>query len=102
MTDTEVVLAAFSRSGPEAVRRFVGMFGIALLDLRESDREVLHLFRDQLGIKPLYWTQDAAGEFAFSSEIKGLIALGVRSEVVATSSGKRPRCATRFPGTANR
>jgi asparagine synthase (glutamine-hydrolysing) len=72
-SDTEVVLEAWRRWGPEALGRFRGMFAFALLD------EVTgHLFlaRDQLGIKPLYLMRRGDG-LVFSSELKGLVsALG--------------------------
>jgi asparagine synthase (glutamine-hydrolysing) len=68
-SDTETLLAAFQWWGFEAtLSRCVGMFAIALWDLRDR---TLYLARDRFGEKPLYygWLGDA---FAFGSELKAL------------------------------
>lgn len=66
--DSEVILAGFSQWGAAAVRRFIGMFAIALWS---HDERKLYLLRDRLGVKPLYYGwQD--GALFFGSELKAL------------------------------
>jgi asparagine synthase (glutamine-hydrolysing) len=68
-SDTEVVLEAWRCWGPEALRRFRGMFAFALLDQGTGD---LVLARDPLGIKPLYYLPRSDG-VVFASELKALV-----------------------------
>jgi asparagine synthase (glutamine-hydrolysing) len=69
-SDTEVVLEAWRTWGPQALRRFRGMFAFALFDERSGE---LILARDPLGIKPLYFLPRGEG-VVFASELKALVA----------------------------
>ena len=71
--DTEVLLRAFLHWGPDFVSRLNGMFAIAVHDRRDG---TLWLYRDRLGVKPLFIAQ-AQGGLSFGSEIKALLAAGV-------------------------
>ena len=74
-TDTEVVLAAYREWGPRAVERFNGMWALAIWD---RERRELFLSRDRAGKKPLYYARDDKGTFYFASEVKALLAIGLR------------------------
>ena len=51
-SDSEVALVAFIHYGPEFVNKLNGIFSIAIYD---EMRNMLYLFRDHFGIKPLYY-----------------------------------------------
>ncbi|MGN8158600.1 XrtA/PEP-CTERM system amidotransferase [Salinisphaera sp. RV14] len=69
--DTETLLRAWQHWGAACVQRLRGMFAFAVWDA-ESGR--IHLVRDRLGIKPLYYAVTAAGDLVFGSELKTLMA----------------------------
>jgi asparagine synthase (glutamine-hydrolysing) len=89
--DSEVILKACGRWGIDAVRRFRGIFALALWDPRAR---AVHLVRDPMGIKPLYWTlvrdRDTGEEVVlFASEVRALLASGAvarRLEPAAVAS----------------
>ena len=68
-SDTEVILESISAFGLHTtLQRMIGMFAISVWDRKHRS---LHLVRDRLGIKPLYWAK--FGElFLFGSELKAL------------------------------
>lgn len=67
--DTEVLLAIYEQHGAKGVAKLRGQFAYALHDAKTGDT---HLFRDRLGILPLYYYADEKF-FAFASEIKALL-----------------------------
>lgn len=69
-SDTEVILKLYQRRGIESVARLNGMFAIAIWDKRQG---VLHLIRDRLGVKPLYYAR-VGNALLFGSEIKSILA----------------------------
>lgn len=68
-SDTEVVLNAYLEWGEKFILKVDGMFGMAIYDKRDH---TVKLFRDRLGIKPIYYYYDGIN-FGFASELKGII-----------------------------
>lgn len=68
-SDTETLLHAYRHWGERFVERCQGMFAIALYD---RDSGILRLYRDRLGVKPLYYTV-RNGHLLFASEIKAIL-----------------------------
>ena len=69
-SDTEVLLFAFAAWGAECVRHIRGMFAFAIW---RSTERALFLFRDPMGIKPLYYWVPPGGGIVFASEVKALL-----------------------------
>ncbi len=68
-SDTEVILHAYRKWGPDCVNHFRGMFAFALWD---DSQGLLFCARDRFGIKPLYYTV-VDGKLYFASEVKALL-----------------------------
>ncbi len=66
-SDTEVLAAALSFWGEDALDRLEGMWAFAWYDMRSGD---LLLSRDRFGEKPLYYFRDNDGALFFGSEVK--------------------------------
>jgi asparagine synthase (glutamine-hydrolysing) len=75
--DTESIIHAYEEYGEACVEKLRGMFAFAIWD---EPRQRLFLARDRLGIKPLYYYL-GRDSVAFASEIKALLAWGVKAEV---------------------
>ena len=65
-SDTEVIINSYRCWGIDCIKKFNGMFAIALFDFHS---ETLYLIRDRIGVKPLYYYCDN-NVLAFSSELK--------------------------------
>ncbi len=68
-TDSEVIIHAYEEFSFSFVKKLRGMFAFALYD---SNRDLLILVRDRIGIKPLYYFFDGE-DFIFASEIKAIL-----------------------------
>lgn len=65
-TDTEVILKAFKAWGAQMVDYFRGFFAFAIFN---SQTSTMTVFRDRVGVKPMYWYWKD-GLFMFASELK--------------------------------
>ncbi len=72
-TDTEVIVHLYEEYGQNMVSYLRGMFGICIWD---SNKKCMTLFRDRMGIKPLFYAKTDK-LFIFASEIKAIMAAGL-------------------------
>lgn len=77
-SDTEVLLSAYMEWKEKCVDYLNGIFAFAVWD---SERDLLFIGRDRLGVKPLFFYETASG-LIFGSELKAILAHpDVKSEV---------------------
>ena len=76
-SDTEVILEAFVKWGTDFVDELNGMFAMAIYDKLE---EKIFLFRDRMGIKPLYYYYDN-NKLIFASELKAFKNLKINKKI---------------------
>lgn len=69
-TDCEIIVHLYEEAGVAGVEKLNGMFAFALWD---SQKGLLLLCRDRLGIKPLYYSSNGSS-LTFASEIKSILA----------------------------
>lgn len=69
-SDTEVILYAYMEYGDAFIDKIDGMFAIVIYDRRT---EMLKLYRDRYGVKPLYYYLSEQG-LVFASELKAILA----------------------------
>jgi asparagine synthase (glutamine-hydrolysing) len=81
-SDTELVLEAMETWGSKAVHELNGMFAFAWYNRAEKN---LKIFRDRLGVKPLYYYWDGNNLF-FASELKVFKALRKKLNLSIDSS----------------
>jgi asparagine synthase (glutamine-hydrolysing) len=77
-SDIEIAIHAYEEWGPECVKKFRGMFALALYDKNKSK---VYLYRDRMGEKPLYYTL-IKDNIYFASELKALVGVpGFNKEI---------------------
>jgi asparagine synthase (glutamine-hydrolysing) len=70
-SDTEVLVEAFEKWGPNFVSKLNGMFAMAIYQIKTNK---LYLYRDRIGIKPLFYYLNNK-QLAFASELKAFAQL---------------------------
>jgi len=70
-SDTETILHLYEEFGIDCVQHLNGIFAFAIWN---GEKQELILSRDRMGIKPMYYTHLANGQFLFGSEMKVILA----------------------------
>ncbi len=77
-SDTEVLIAAYAKWGPDCIKYFRGMFSFVIWDRQE---QTVFMARDRMGVKPLYYFKNN-DVLLFASEVRAILATGlVRKEI---------------------
>ncbi len=76
-SDSEIILELFSLMGNACVQLFNGMFVMVIYD---KQMQKITIFRDRMGVKPLYYFYDGKS-FAFASELKSLQKMPLKHEI---------------------
>lgn len=69
-SDTEVLLTSYICWGKDCVNKLIGIFAFGIFD---EDKKEVFLARDQMGVKPLFYTMHN-NTLVFGSEIKTILA----------------------------
>ena len=69
-SESEVIIQLYLRYGLDFISKLNGMFAIALFDSRNQS---LHLIRDRMGKKPLWYSVKADGSLMFASEVRAVM-----------------------------
>lgn len=83
-SDTEVILYAYKEYGTELTKYIQGMYAFAIYD---KIKHKILIFRDHVGIKPLYYYMKN-DFFIFSSEIKGVVKILKEKDIALEFSSK--------------
>lgn len=73
-SDSEVVVELIAQQGLSIIEKLRGIFAFSVVDTRDKKA---YLVRDQLGIKPLYFSLAETGLY-FGSEVRAVLALGCK------------------------
>jgi len=83
-SESEVIINLYLKFGLNFIGKLNGMFAIAIHDARDNS---LHLIRDRMGKKPLWFSQLNDGTLYFASEVRALMLARpdrtLRTEMVA-------------------
>jgi asparagine synthase (glutamine-hydrolysing) len=76
-SDTEVLIKSFHCWREKCVDHFIGMFAFGVYDEQADE---LYLFRDRVGVKPLYYSY-SNGKLSFASELKAMHVFDVNRSI---------------------